>query len=149
MNRLLKAFAGEWKTTESMEREFFPNGGARQGTATFRLGTGGTTLIEEGSSDGSAGKLAFLIVFWWDKSAEVYRLVTCFNGYNKPCEMRGTAHWEGETFVNDYEEPVKGKSTPFRDSFFQITPASFTLVQSVSSENGSMKPRITTKYTRR
>ncbi len=74
MNRLLKAFAGEWKTTESMEREFFPNGGARQGTATFRLGTGGTTLIEEGSSDGSAGKLAFLIVFWWDKSAEVYRL---------------------------------------------------------------------------
>ena len=31
--------------------------------------------------------------------------------------MRGTAHWEGEKFVNDYEETIGGKETRWRDTF--------------------------------
>jgi hypothetical protein len=149
INRLLKAFAGDWKTTEAMEHsELFPNGGARQGVATFRLGTGGTTLIEEGRSDGSAGPLEFLIVIWWDEEAGLYRLLTCFNGYAKPCELRGTARWEGDTFVNDYQELVGAKSTMFRDAFSEITPSSFTLVASIASPDGALRPLITTRYVR-
>src|SRR5262249_53017711 len=75
----LKPFGGDWTTSERMERsEFFPNGGSREGTAQFRLGTGGGTVIAEGHSDGSAGKLYFLYVIWWDKKAGVYRFFTCF-----------------------------------------------------------------------
>jgi hypothetical protein len=149
MSKLLKVFAGDWKTAETMGKsEFFPKGGARAGTARFRLGTGGTTLIEEGSSNGSAGKLDFLIVIWWNKSTHLYQFMTCFNSYNTPCQMRGTARWEGDTFVNEYEEMVKGKATKFQDIFSDFTGRSFTLVEAISTDAGSMKPLITTKYTR-
>ena len=150
MNRLAKALAGDWSTVETMERtEFFPNGGGRRGVAHASLGTGGTTLIWEGRSDGSAGKLSYLITIWWDKGARLYRFFTCFNGYEHPCEVRGTAHWEGDLFVNDYEEMVHGERKKFRDTFSQITPASYTLTEAIDAGNGTMNALITTRSSRR
>jgi hypothetical protein len=129
MKRLSDALAGDWNTVETMERsQFFPNGAGRHGITHVRLGAGGTTLISEGRSDGSAGKLRYLIAIWWDKDAGVYHFFTCFNGDTNPCVLRGTAHWEGDTFVNEYEETVNGKKTKFRDVFSHITPTSRTLV---------------------
>ncbi len=62
MSRLAKALAGDWNTTETMERsELFPHGGSRRGVARVRLGAGGTTLVDEVHSDGSAGKLDGLV----------------------------------------------------------------------------------------
>ena len=49
--------------------EFYPNGAEREGTARFSLATGGTSLIEEVHSDGSAGRLDFMVVIWWDNEA--------------------------------------------------------------------------------
>jgi hypothetical protein len=61
IERLVKAFGGEWGVVETFERsEFLPNGGSRKGTARLSLGTGGTTLIEDYHSDGSAGRLDFI-----------------------------------------------------------------------------------------
>jgi hypothetical protein len=58
MDRLAKALVGDWDTTETMERgELFPNGGSRHGVVHVRRAAGGTTLIYEVYSDGSAGKL--------------------------------------------------------------------------------------------
>jgi hypothetical protein len=80
MARLARALAGDWDTTEHMERsEFFPNGGERRGRAHVHLAAGGTTLVNEVHSDGSAGKLDGLVVIWWDPGAKTYRLFTCFN----------------------------------------------------------------------
>ena len=62
--------------------------------------------------------------------------------------MRGSAHWDGETFVNDYEEIVNGNKTSWRDSF-SFTPTSHTLVAAVNAGKGKMKVLITTKATRR
>jgi hypothetical protein len=150
IERLVKTFGGEWRVAETFERsEAFPNGGTRKGTARVSLGTGGTTLIEDYHSDGSAGRLDFIAVIWWDKDAEVYRFFTCSNNVNRACELRGTAHWEGETFVNDYEEMVAGTKTKFQDSFSQITPTSFTLIAAIAAVRGGMKPLITTVYSRR
>jgi hypothetical protein len=117
MDRLAKVLAGDWNTTETMEPgEFFPNGGSRHGIVHVRLAAGGTTLIYEVHSDGSAGKLDGMLVIWWDKDASLYRVFVCFDNPSHPCEMRGTAHWERDSFVNDYEETVKGKKTLWRDS---------------------------------
>lgn len=42
IERLVKTFGGEWKVVENFERsDFFPNGGARKGTARVSLGAGG------------------------------------------------------------------------------------------------------------
>jgi hypothetical protein len=65
----VKSFGGEWKVVETFERsEFFPNGGARKGTARVSLGTGGTTVIEDYHSDGAAGRLDFIAIIWWTKT---------------------------------------------------------------------------------
>ena len=150
MTRLANAMAGDWRTSEAMERgDLFPNGGSRQGTSHVQLGTGGTTLVSEGHSDGSAGSLDYLIVIWWDGKDKLYRFFTCFKTRRSSCEVRGTAHWEGDAFVNDFEEVVKGKVTKFRDVFSQFTPTSRTLVMSAASEDGTMKPVVTTKSVRR
>jgi hypothetical protein len=151
MERLANALVGDWDTTETMERgELFPNGGSRHGIIHARLaagGAGGTTLIYEVHSDGSAGKLDGMLVIWWDEDVRLYRLFICFNNPN-PCKMRGTAHWNGDSFVNDYEETIKGKKTSCRDSF-AFTPKSHTLVAAMQGEGGVMQTLITTRATRR
>jgi hypothetical protein len=149
MDRLAKALVGDWNTTETMERsQFFPNGGSRHGTVHARLAAGGTTMIYEVHSDGSAGILDGMLIIWWDKAAALYRFISCFNNPNNPCRMRGTAHWEEDRFVNDYEETVNGKKTQWRDSF-TFTPTSHTLIAATEAGDGNMKTMITTRATRR
>lgn len=64
----MKAFGGEWRGVEKLEQsEFFPNGVTRKGTARVSLGTGGSTVIEDYHTDGTAGRLDFIAVIWWDK----------------------------------------------------------------------------------
>jgi hypothetical protein len=150
MDRLARAIAGDWNSAESMEKsEFFPNGGSRHGRAHIRLVAGGTSLFAEFHSNGSAGKLDGLYVIWWDKPANIYRFFVCFNESKEPCKLRGTAHWEGDDFVNDYEEMVEGKMTKRRDSFVHITPTSHSLLAAVDAGDGTMKTLITTTNTRR
>jgi hypothetical protein len=58
-----QAFVGYWRVEEAFaQSEFFPKGGSRTGRAHFTIGTGGTSLIEDYHSNGSAGRLDFLMV---------------------------------------------------------------------------------------
>jgi hypothetical protein len=149
MERLAKALIGDWNTTETMEwGEFFPNGGSRRGVVHVRLAAGGTTLIYEVHSDGSAGKLDGMLVIWWDKDAGLYRVFVCFNNPSHPCEMRGTVHWEGDSFVNDYEVIAKGSKISWRDTF-TFKPTFYTLVAAMKAAEGAMQTQIMTKATRR
>lgn len=148
MERLAKALAGDWNTTETMQQsQFFPKGGSRHGKAHVKLVAGGTTLIYEVHSDGSAGKLDGMLVIWWDKAARLYQFFACFNDPADPCMPRGTAHWEGEAFVNDYDLMLDGEKTQWRDSF-TFTPSSHTLVAAIHQGDGTMRVMITTVATR-
>jgi len=148
MDRLAKALVGDWDTVERMEPgPFFPEGGSRKGNVHVRLAAGGYTLIYEVHSDGSAGKLDGFLTIWWDKNTKLYYFLACFNNPNGPCRMRGTAHWEENSFVNDYEETVKGKRTSWRDSF-TFAPTAHTLVAAMEADGGAMRSLITTRATR-
>lgn len=150
MAKLAKALEGDWDTTETMVRgEFFPNGGSRHGRTHVALTAGGTTLMDEVHSDGTAGMLDGIVIIWWEKTVGVYRFFVCFNDVKSACKVRGTAHWEGDTFVNDYEEVMNGKAVKFRDSFVDITPTSHKLIAAMDAGNGVMKTLITTASTRR
>ncbi len=142
MQRLLNAFAGSWTVSETFEVSASREGKARQGTASFRA-CPGFSLIEEYKSNGSAGELRFLAVLWWDDVAKIYRILTCAN--NDGCQARGSAKWEGDTLVNSWEEEVNGKTAALKDSFVDISPASFRLV-SEGSAQGKTIWRVTTKY---
>ena len=134
-----------------MERsEFFPNGGRRSGNSRWRKTVGGTALTGEGHSDGSAGPLSYLITIWWDDSAKTYRFFTCFkDGQGSSCIVRGTARWEGGTFVNEYEELENGKPVKWRDVFTSLTPTSRRLVAARQSADGSFRTLITTRSVRK
>jgi hypothetical protein len=93
-----------------------------------RLAAGGAMLVMEGHSDGSAGPLSYIIVIWWNKDANLYRCLTCFKDAASGCEVRGEARWDGDKFVNDYEEVVNGHKMKFRDTFQDITSKSHTPV---------------------
>ena len=148
MARLAKALLGDWDTTEEMVRgQFFPDGGARTGHVRARLASGGYTLIYDVHSDGSAGTFDGFLAIWWDRKAQLYYFLACFNNPNSPCRMRGTGHWDGGSFVNDYDFTVNGKKTPWRDTF-TFTPDSYTLIAAVDTGDGTMKPVITTNATR-
>jgi hypothetical protein len=147
--RLFEAFAGDWDTSEKREQtQFFPNGGERKGRSHVQLAVGGAMLVMEGHSDGSAGPLNYLVVIWWDKDANLYRYFTCFKDTGSGCEVRGTAHWDRDNFVNDYEEVVDNKKMKFRDTFQDITPHSHTLVFAWVKEDGSTQPVIVSKAVR-
>jgi len=148
MDRLAKELVGDWDTVEKMERSpSFPEGGSRKGHVHVRLDSGGYTLIYEVNSDGFAGKLDGFLTIWWNKNTKLYYFLACFNNPNGPCRMRGTANWEGNSFVNDYDSEVNGNKTQWRDTF-TFTPASHTLVAATDSGGGDMKPVITTTATR-
>jgi hypothetical protein len=36
-------------------------------------------------------------VVWWDKDADLYRYFTCFKDTSSECEVRGTAHCDGDS----------------------------------------------------
>jgi len=147
MERLASVLEGKWETTETMERgKEFPDGGSRHGFVHARLAAGGTTLLYEVHSFGTAGKLDGFLAIWWDKTAQGYLLFACFNG-SHPCAPRGTAHWENDTFVNDYELGSGENKTHWRDSF-TFTRSTHTLVAAIDAGKGVMKTEITTKATR-
>ena len=90
------------------ERNFFPNRAERKGRSHTRLGAGGATLVMEGHSDGTAGPLRYIIVVWWDKDASLYGYFTCFKDTGSGCEVRGTAHWDGDRLVIESTREVQG-----------------------------------------
>ncbi len=148
MHKLFRTFLGRWTVKETFERnEYSPGGGERTGTARFAIGSGGTSLIEDYHSNGSAGRLDFLAVIWWDPGAHAYRLFTCANEANA-CAVRGSAAWSGNTLTSDYVQSINGMSTRVQDVFSAITPTSFKLVSGIPGEGTKLQPLITTTYRR-
>jgi len=152
MARLAGALAGDWETVEVVQRgQPVPKGSGRRGTVHVRLAGGGTALVSEGHSAGTVGgSLGWFITIWWEPAEKKYRFLTCFKADDYAgCELRGTAHWEGDTFVNDYEETIGGRRTKIQDLWTDITPDSYTLTEAHETAKGVMKPYVVSHNTRR
>ena len=151
MAQLAKVFAGDWNTVEIVQHgKPVPDDAGRHGTVHVRLAGGGTALVSEGQSVGTVGgELRWFITIWWDPNEKRYRFLTCFKTLaDAGCELRGTAHWDGETFVNDYEEVISGKRTKMQDLWTDIAPDSHTLTEAHDIGNGVMKPYVVSHSTR-
>jgi hypothetical protein len=151
ITRLAKVLVGDWNTVEIVQHgKAVADGAGRRGAAHVRLTGGGTAVVSEGHSVGTVGgDLQWFITIWWDPNAKCYRFLTCFKTpTDAGCELRGTAHWEGDTFVNDYEEVIDGKRTKVQDIWTDITPNSHTLTEAHDIGNGVMKPYVVSHNTR-
>ena len=116
----------------------------------MRLVAGGTALLAEGHSVGAVGGgLEWFETIWWDTKIGRYQFLTCFKADDgSGCELRGTAHWVGDTFVNEYQEPENGKLTKMRDVWTDITPTSHTLTEEHDDGHGGMKPYVVSHDTK-
>jgi len=151
MARLAKVLVGDWNTVEIVQHgKPVPEGQGRRGTVHVALVGGGIALVSEGHSVGAVGgDLRWYITIWWDADMKLYRFLTCFKTPTEAgCELRGTAHWDGDMFVNDYEEVINGKRTKIQDRWTDITPDSHTLTEAHDSANGVMKPYVVSHNTR-
>ncbi|MGB8803634.1 MAG: hypothetical protein WCC93_01820 [Chthoniobacterales bacterium] len=152
MARLAQALAGDWNTVEILQQgKPVPEGAGRKGDVHVRLTGGGTVLASEGHSVGAiGGDLRWFITIWWDKEATCYRLLTCFRTKTSAgCELRGTAHWEGDRLINDYEEVINGKRTKMQDIWSDITPNSYTLTAVQEAGNGTLMPYVVSRNRRK
>ena len=152
MARLAAALAGDWNTEEVVQLgKPVPKGAGRRGTTHVRLAGGGTVLVSEGHSAGAVGgDLRWLITIWWEPDAKRYRFLTCFGAADgSGCELRGTGHWEGDVFVNDYEGVIGGRRVKLQDRWTDIESNSHTLTELHDSGNGVMTPYLVSHDTRR
>jgi hypothetical protein len=152
MARLATALAGDWNTEEIVQHgKPVPAGSGRRGTSHVRLTGGGTALVSEGHSAGAVGgDLRWFIAIWWEPDAKQYRFLTCFRaGSDTGCELRGTGRWDGDVFVNDYEDVLDGKKVRMQDRWTDITPRSHTLTELHDSGDGVMKPYVVSRSVRK
>ena len=89
----MKMFLGTWRTTEKHEPSpWMPKGATGKGTATYKLGPGGMSLIEDYRSTSSmGGKFMGHGVFWWDEKEKGYKSVWCDNMSPGGCEAARAA----------------------------------------------------------
>jgi hypothetical protein len=147
MAKLAKALGGNWNTIEVVQfGKPVPEGQGRKGTTHVRLAAGGSVLVSEGHSAGSVGgELQWLVSIWWDPKIGRYQFLTCFTASDgSGCELRGTAHWEGDRFINEYEE----QSVKMRDVWSDITPTSHTLTEEHDNGRGVMQPYVVSHDTK-
>ena len=152
MTRLAHVLAGDWSTVEILQHgKPVPEGAGRKGDVHVWLTGGGTVLASEGHSVGAVGgDLRWFITIWWDTEAKCYRLLTCFRTKTSAgCELRGTAHWEEDRLINDYEEVIDGKRTKFQDIWSDITANSHTLTAARDAGNGTMMPYVVSRNMRK
>lgn len=145
MTRLANALAGDWQSVEVVQYgKPVPAGQGRRGASHVRLAGGGTALVDDGHTLGVVGgELTWFETIWWDPAVRGYRFLTCFKASDaNGCELRGTAQWVGDTFVNEYEELVDGKPTKMRDVWSDITPKSHTLTEFHDMGNGDFRPYV-------
>ncbi len=151
MARLAKALAGDWSTVEVVQfGRPVAQGAGRSGENHVRLVGGGTALVSEGHTVGSVGgDLRWFTTFWWDTEIRRYRFLTCFTAADaNGCELRGTAFWDGERLVNEYQERVDGVLTRMRDVWSDITATSHTLTEEHDMGHGVMKAYVVSHDTR-
>lgn len=148
MQKLSKMLVGNWTVHESHEAGEMMPAGSSTGTATYKLGPGGFSVVEDFSTSGSLGKFKGTGTFWWDPKQQVYRGVWC-DSMTPTCDPGSTAKWEGEKLIAKGEsEMPDGSKTYMREEYTDITPSSFTFIMYGGPNAESLKKFMTIKYTR-
>jgi hypothetical protein len=151
MQKLLNAMSGRWTCHfEYAPSERLPNGGTAEGEATFRVGPGGLSMLEDEKANEPDGQLVGLSVTWWDAKAQGYRAIWCSNKMPGGCiVMSRLAKWEGNDFALGDEFTRDGKKFVFREVVSDITPNSFTQTLSQGEAGKELKTILTIHATRK
>jgi Protein of unknown function (DUF1579) len=149
MTRLLKMFAGTWNSTEKFEPSpMMPKGGSSHGTAVFKAGPGGNSLIEEYSSPhGAMGAFHGLGVTWWDAKAGAFKGTWC-DSMTNDC-MVGGMKWQGDKIVGIPQTmDMGGHQMVMTSEYRDIKPNSITYTMGMGPTAEQAKTTMTIVYTK-
>ncbi len=149
MTRLIKMFAGAWTSTEKFEPSpMMPKGGSSQGTAVFKAGPGGNSLIEEYSSPhGAMGAFHGLGVTWWDAKAGAFKGTWC-DSMTNDC-MVGGMKWQGDKIVGVPQTmDMGGQQMVMTSEYRDIKPNSITYTMGMGPTAEQAKTTMTIIYSK-
>jgi len=151
MQKLTKMFLGTWSTTEKHEPSpWMPKGGTGKGTATYKLGPGGLSLVEDYKSTNTmGGKFSGHGITWWDDKEKGYKGIWCDSMSAGGCEVsKGLGRWDGNAIMFDNETEMGDQKMTMKEVVTDITPRGFTFTMDMGPAGGEIKRVLTIKYAR-
>ena len=154
MQDLTKALAGEWTLSVKFEpSSSMPNGSEGTGTESWRVGTGGFTLLQEEHLKFGKQDVFLTGVVWWDPPTKSFHGMECQNVLPYVCDVKGSLsdiimNWDGKEFVIDEKEVHGGKRSAWHEVWSGITSTSFTQTGDSTPEGGSAKRLFTIQATK-
>ena len=147
MQKLSKMVVGTWSAAEKHEPSpWAPKGATGKGTAVFKNGPGGLSLVQDYKSSSSMGSFSGHGIMWWDAQAGGFKGVWCDPG---GCTVhKGLSKWEGDNLVGSDEMDMMGQKMAVKEGWSNITANSFTFIMDGGPPGGEMKRMMTIKYTR-
>jgi hypothetical protein len=146
--KLIKMFSGTWTANEKLEPgPMAPNGGSGTGTAVFKAGPGGMSLIEDyNSPKGAMGPFKGHGVTWWDAKANSYKGTWC-DSMAAEC-MTSTMKWEGDKLVAAPVEMDMGNGQKMTTTmqYTDFKPDSITFVMGMGPSADQAKTGMTIVY---
>ncbi len=149
MTRLLKMFSGNWTANVKFEPgPMSPQGGTGKGSATFKAGPGGNSMIEEYTgTNGPLGPFHGLGITWWDAKAGAFKGTWC-DSMTHDC-MVGGMKWQGDKIVGvpqtmDMGDHQMVMTSEYRD----IKPGAITYVMGMGPTAEQAKTTMTIVYTK-
>lgn len=149
LDRFANFVLGSWAVRESHEASDMGPAGSSAGTALFRKGPGGFSIIENLRTTGSQGRFEGLGITWWDARQQAYKTVWCDSSAPE-CDAGSAAKWEGGNLVAHSQMDMPGgKKVDTKGVYSEITPKSFTFTMYAGTDENSMKPFMTMRYIRK
>jgi hypothetical protein len=150
LQSLGKALAGHWSLSVRFEPDAsMPSGAVSSGDETWRVGPGGSTVLEEEHLRMPQGDAFLLGIIWWNAIAKTFQGMECNSLLPSTCDVKGslndiTLSWDGKRFVVDeIETSQSGKKSLWHEVWSDITPTSFTQTGD-SGEIGQPGKRVLT-----
>ncbi len=152
---LIQSFSGRWRLEVKFEAPSgLPAGTEGKGEEIWRAAVDGRTLLSEESWKAGPADVSLLGIFWWDARENRLHAMDCNNQGKRTCEPKDAAdavmvNWTGsELTIDEPERGPDGKLVTSRVTFKDITPGSFTELDSVASTPGKFETMMTIHATR-
>lgn len=150
MQKAIQAVHGTWATRGVMEKSpMMPNGGSDTGTAVFKPGPGGLSMIQDYHSKGALGDFHGMSLIWFDPKDQMFHSMWCDSMTPSGCADSGTGKWEGDKIVLNTKMDVGGgKMMDMRATLGPFEGNTFQYVEEMG-DNGQYNKFMTITYTKK
>ena len=117
------------------------------GTANYRPGPDGLSVIEDYRSTGRHGAFSAVAVLWWDPEARAFRHFECESG--DPCGVvDDKGAWDGEAIVFTRQMDRQGRKIVLEDRYDFSRPGTIVITSRASVDGAPPMTGMTITYTR-